>query len=168
MAEKFWAADIRERSARLRRLVTGMLGALWVLLVLERFGAVALRLFEQGSDDELLRRFVYQLVAACPEVFFLLSLWWIRQALAAFARGELYAPIITRMLERVGAMLVAGAVIKVFLVPGAAYLLGFGPGYWVAFDVSGLVLVAIGLSLGIIAQVLRRASELQAELDEIF
>lgn len=161
-------ADIRERSARLRRFVTGMLVVLWGLLVLERFGGVALQLATQGMGGEPLRRLCYQFVAACPEVFYLLSLWWIRQALAAFARGELYAPTITRMLDRVGVMLAVGAIVNVFLVPIAARMLGFGPGYWVAFDISGLVLGAVGLSLTVIARVLRQASKLQVELDEIF
>lgn len=168
MIEESATADIRTRSARLRRFVTGMSVVLWVLLVLERFSEVAIQLSTQGVGADQLRRLAYQFVIACPDVFYLLSLWWIRQALAAFARGELYAPTITRMLDRVGTMLVAGAFINVFLVPAAARMLGFGPGYWVAFDVSGLVLGAIGLSLKVIAQVLRRASELQAELDEIF
>ena len=168
MPGKAASADIRERSARLRRFVTGMLVVLWALLLLERFGAVMVELFRQGAGGASLHRLAYQLVVACPEVFYLLALWWIRQALAAFARGELYAPTITRMLDRVGVMLVAGALVNVFMVPAAARLLGFSPGYWIAFDVSGLVLAATGLSLTIIARVLRSASGLQAELDEIF
>ncbi|WP_266170336.1 DUF2975 domain-containing protein [Dyella subtropica] len=168
MVGKSTVADIRRRSARLRQFVTCLLAALWVLLMLERFGAVAIQLSTHGFDGEPLRRLADQLVAACPEVFYLLSLWWIRQALAAFARGELYTSTITKMLGRVGAMLAAGAFISVFLVPAATYMLGFGPGYWVAFDVSGLVLGAVGLSLHIIGRVLQRASELQAEIDEIF
>ncbi len=161
-------ADIRGRSARLRRLLTWVSVVLWSVFVLERFGGVGFRLIREGPAAEPLRRLMVELVAAAPEVFFLLSLWWIREALAAFARGDLYAPTITRMLERVGAMLAAGAFIEVFLVPTADRLLGSGPGYWVAFDVSGVVLGAVGLSLGVIARVLRRASEVQAELDEIF
>lgn len=168
MIGKSATVEIRVRSARMRRFITGLLAVLWVLLVFERFGAIALQLSTHGLGGEPLRRLGYQVVAGCPEVFYLLALWWIRQALAAFARGELYAPTLTGMLDRVGTMLVVGAIINVFLVPGAARLLGFGPGYWVAFDVSGLVLAAVGLSLKVIAQVLRRASQLQAELDEIF
>jgi len=42
------------------------------------------------------------------------------------------------------------------------------PGYWIAFDVTGLVLGAIGLSLVIVSHILDRAGELKAELDEIF
>lgn len=168
MLQKSTTADIRDRSWRLRRFVTGLLIVLCVLLVLERFSPVSIQLSSEGFSGVPLRRLAYQLVAACPEVFYLLSLWWIRQALAAFARGDLYAPTITAMLDRVGTALAAGAFISVFLVPGAARMLGFGLGYWLALDVSGLVLGAIGLSLTVIARVLRYASELQAELDEIF
>ncbi|GAA0704601.1 DUF2975 domain-containing protein [Dokdonella soli] len=161
-------ANIRHRSARLRRFVTCLSVVLSVMLVLEHFSQLAIELSMHGFGGTQLRRLAYQFATACPEVFYLLSLWWIRQTLAAFARGELYASTITRMLDRVGAMLAAGALIGVFLLPSVAYMLGFGQGYWVAFDVSGLVLGAIGLSLNIIAKVLGRASELQAELDEIF
>ena len=72
------------------------------------------------------------------------------------------------MLDRVGTMLATGAFISVFLVPSASRAVGFGPGYLIAYDVSGLVLGAVGLSLKVIAHVLRRGSEMQAELDEIF
>jgi hypothetical protein len=168
MAGESATAEIRERSARLRRLVTGLLAVLSILLVLERFSELAIQLSTQGLGAVPLRRLANQLVAACPDVFYLMSLWWIRQALAAFARGDLYAPTITRMLDRVGTMLAAGAFIDVFLVPAASRMLGFGPAYWVAFDVSALVLGAIGLSLNIISRVLQRACELQTELDEIF
>lgn len=65
-------------------------------------------------------------------------------------------------------MLATGAVITVFLLPSAAAALGFSPGYIVAYDVSSMVLGAIGLSLKIIAYILQRACEAQAEMDEIF
>ncbi len=168
MASLATPVDIRERSARLRRVLTCLAASLWGLLLLERFGDIGLQLARQGVTDERLRRLGVQIVAACPEVFYLLSLWGIRDALAAFARGELYTATIARMLERVGVMLAIGACISVFLMPTLDRLLGFGPGYVIAFDVSGLVLGAVGLSLRILAQVLRRASALQAELDEIF
>jgi uncharacterized membrane protein YqaE (UPF0057 family) len=160
--------EIRDRSARLRGALTWLSAVLWGLLVLERFGAVGLQLVTHGVGGEPLRRLAFQAVAACPEVCYLLSLWGIRDALAAVARGELYAPTITRMLDRVGVMLAVGACINVFLIPTLDRLLGFGPGYVIAFDISGLVLGAVGLSLRILAQVLRRAGELEAELDEIF
>lgn len=92
----------------------------------------------------------------------------VRRALAEFARGELFAPTITRLLDRVGTLLATGAFLGVFVVPALQRALGVGPGYWIAFDVSGLVLGALGLSLTVIARVLGRAAVLQAELDKIF
>jgi hypothetical protein len=168
MAEKTSQADIQRSSANLRRFLTCLLVALATTLVLERFSAVAIQLFRRGADADGMRLLAFECVTACPEILYLLALWWIRQALAAFAKGELYTPVITHMLDRVGVMLAAGAVISVFIVPSAAKALGFAPGYVIAFDVTGLVLGAVGLSLKIIAHVLRRAAQIQAELDEIF
>jgi hypothetical protein len=168
MAGKATTEGIQRTSARLRRFVTGLLLVLVVLLFLERFGAVGLQLIEGGFGGEGIRRLAFELVAACPEMLYLLSLWWIRQALSEFAGGKLYTPSVRRMLDRVGTTLAAGALISVFLVPSASRALGFGPGYWIAYDVSALVLGAIGLSLKVIAHVLRLASEMQVELDEIF
>ena len=168
MAKESTQADIQRTSARMRRLVSVLVASLALLLILERFSALTLRMLHQGVGPDDLRRFGFELIAACPEVLYLLSLWWIRQALAAFAEGKLYTPTIAQMLSRVGAVLAIGAGISVFLVPSASKALGFGPGYVIAYDVSGLVLGGIGLSLRVIAHVFRRAAEMQAELDEIF
>jgi DUF2975 family protein len=107
-------------------------------------------------------------VAAFPEALFLLALWWVGAALEAFARGELFAAPIVRMLERVGIALACGAAARIALVPPACRLLGFDPGYWIAFDAAGLTLGAIGLALRAIAGVLRQAAAIQSELDEMF
>jgi hypothetical protein len=74
----------------------------------------------------------------------------------------------TRMLDRVGVVLACGSAVRIFVVPGVCRLLGFDAGYWIAFDAAGLVLRAIGLALKAIAGVLRHASAIQSELDEIF
>ncbi|MDI1480092.1 DUF2975 domain-containing protein [Polyangium sp. y55x31] len=87
---------------------------------------------------------------------------------AAFSRGELFTPTITRALRRVGIMLAAGALMSVFIVPSLTRALGFGPGYVIAYDVGGLVLGAVGLALTLLANVLSHAFALQSELDEIF
>lgn len=168
MPAKETTASLRQRSARLRRFVTCLLVTLAVLLVLERFGAIGLQLYRHGFTGEAQGRFLLECATAFPEVLYLLALWWIRQALAAFAAGELFSPAITRMLDRVGVMLTCGAVITVFVLPSVAAAIGFNPGYMIAYDVSSLVLGAIGLSLKIIAHVLQKASEAQAELDQIF
>jgi len=161
-------ADIRERSSSLRRHLSVLLVALAGTLAFERFGSVGLQLIGAGFAEDGLRRLAFECTRAFPEVLFLVALWWIRQAMVELARGDLFAPTIARMLERVGILLAIGAFIAVFVVPGASRLLGHGPGYLIAYDVSGLVLGAVGLSLKVIAQLVRRASELQAELDGMF
>jgi hypothetical protein len=161
-------AEIRRRSAQLRTFVS----VLWILctalVVLERFSAATIRATQSGFAADDVQTLACEAVSAVPELLFLLGLWWVRQTLAGFARGEWFASPVARMLDRVGIVLVAGSFVRVFVVPGACRLLGLDVGYWIAFDASGMVLGAIGLSLKAIAGVLRRASAVQAELDEIF
>jgi len=158
---------IQRKGARLCRVVTILFVALAVLLVLERFGSLGLA-FIRGEPDDTSQRVSLQLVHACPEVLYLLGLWWIRQALAALAKGDLYAPTLTRMIDRVGSTLAAGALVGVFIVPTASRYIGVDPGYLIAFDVSSLVLGAVGLSLKVFAHVFQHARAMQAELQEIF
>ncbi|MDC0711840.1 DUF2975 domain-containing protein [Stigmatella sp. ncwal1] len=167
MTSKTMTARIRTRSGRLCRAMTLLVALLSVLLVLERFSAVTLALYRDGGAEPA-RRLAQQGVAAIPEVFYLLALWWIRQALAAFARGEFYTPTLTRALSRVGVMLATGALLGVFIVPSVMRVLGFEPGYVIAYDVGGLVLGAVGLALTLLANVLTHAFALQSELEEIF
>ena len=160
--------DIRRRSAQLRTFVS----VLWILsallIVLERFSSATIRAFGSGFAAADVRALACQAVSAVPELMFLMGVWWVREALSAFSRGEWFAAPITRMLDRVGIVLVCGSFARIFVVPGACRLLGFDAGYWIAFDASALVLGATGLALKAIAGVLRYASTVQSELDEIF
>ena len=161
-------ASIQRLSARMRSFAT----ALWIvcltLVVLERFSAATIRVFSSDFASEPLRWLTCQAVAAVPEALFLLGLWWARDALAAFSRGELFELPVTRMLDRVGIVLALGSAARILVVPGACRLLGFNAGHWIAFDAASMVLGAIGLALKAIAGVLRHASAIQSELDEIF
>lgn len=159
---------LRQRSARMRRYVTILWSACLTLVVLERFSAATIRVFTSNFASEPLRAFACQLIAAIPEALFLLGLWWTREALDAFSRDELFAAPITHMLDRVGVVLACGSALRIFVVPGACRLLGFNSGYWIAFDAASLVLAALGIALKAIAGVLRHASAVQSELDEIF
>lgn len=152
----------------MRRFVTVLWVVCLLLIVGERFSAAAIEVFRSGFASEAVRAFACQAVAAVPEALFLLALWWVREALDAFSRGELFAVPMTRMLDRVGFVLACGAAVRILIVPGVCRLLGFDAGYWIAFDTASLVLGAIGLALKAIAGVLRHASALQSELDEIF
>ena len=156
---------IWRQSASLRTAITVLFVSLAALVVLERFGWIAV---ERAASPDVMRRLGVELVAAVPEAFYLLALWWIRSALTSCAAGEFYAPVVTRTLRRVGACVAIGAVLNVAVVPTLDRLLGASPGYWIALDVSGCVLGAIGLSLVILARVLDRARDLQTELDAIF
>lgn len=161
-------ADIQQRSARMRRSVTILWTVCLALVILERFSAAGIAVITSGFGGEAVRWLACEAASAVPEALFLLGLWWARDALSAFARGELFAAPITRMLDRVGIVLACGALVRIAVVPGICRLLGFGAGYWIAFDASALVLGAIGLALRAIAGVLRQASLIQSELDEIF
>lgn len=161
-------ASIRLHSARMRRFVTILWTVCLTLVVLERFSNAGIQAFRSGFAGEAARALACQAVAAVPEALFLLGLWWVRDALAAFSRGELFTLPMTRMLDRVGIVLALGSAVRIFLVPGACRLLGFDAGYWIAFDAAGLVLAALGLAFKAIAGVLRHASTIQSELDEIF
>lgn len=160
--------DVQSYSARVCRNVTILWSACVTLVVLERFSAATIRVVSSGFAASELRAFACQLAAAIPEALFLWGLWWVRAALAAFARGELFALPITEMLERVGMLLACGSAVRILVVPGVCRLLGFNAGYWIAFDAASLVLGATGLALRAIAGVLRHASAIQSELDEIF
>ncbi len=160
--------SIQRLSAKMRRFVTILWAICLTLVVLERFSNVTIKAIQSGFAEHALRELACQAVAALPEGLFLLGLWWVREALAAFSRGELFALPMTRMLDRVGIVLAIGSAARIFLVPGICNLLGFHAGHWIAFDAAGLVLGAIGLALKAMAGVLRHASAIQSELDEIF
>ncbi|MEO7433019.1 MAG: hypothetical protein ABIR62_13550 [Dokdonella sp.] len=145
-------------------LTAGLLG----LLIAERFSAALIGVVSDARAADALGRLGIQCVDAIPEACYLLALWWIRAALAAIAAGDLYGDAVIRMLDRVGVVLAVGAFAGVFLVPAISRLLGSDVGYWIAYDVSGLVLGAIGVSLKIIADVLRHAAAMKADLDGIF
>jgi hypothetical protein len=162
------ADSLRNDAQRLAIVIGVSTVVLWVLLILERLGAPAASLAQSGSDAGALREIARRLVMSVPDVADLAALYFVRVALKSFARGDFFAPVVTRMLERVGAMLAAGALASAFLVPLAERAIGAGPGYWIAFDVSALVLGAVGLALIVIARVLRRASAIESELAGIF
>ena len=166
MSEK--TETIRRQSLRLRRMVTVLWAIAALLVMLERFSAAGIGVVTTGYSGQALRRLASQGVAAVPEVLFLVGLWGVRVALTAFSRGDLFGPAIARMLDHVGSFLAVGALVRVMIVPGICQVLGFGEGYWIAFDASAMVLGAVGLSMKAIAQVLHQASAVQAELDEIF
>lgn len=159
---------LRARSARLAHALTALLIVLTLFLLPERFGAAGASLLREGLAGDSLQRLGTQGVAAIPEACYLLALWWVRCALAEFARGAFHTPVIAKALRRVGVMLSCGAAVALFVAPTLQRILGHDPGYVVAYDIGSAVLCALGLALAMLAHVLKRAAEVQAELDEIF
>ncbi len=162
------ATDIRTRSAGLCNVLSVLFVALAVLTVLEHFSVPLIDLWRHGDWPHTMNTLSVQAIGMLPDIFYLAALWGIRTALAGFARGDFFAPTIAAMLNRVGIWLAAGAVASLFVAPLIMRMLGNGPGYWIAFDVSGIVLGAVGLSLTVVSRVLTRAGALQTELDEMF
>ncbi|HKS21492.1 MAG TPA: hypothetical protein VJZ76_01740 [Thermoanaerobaculia bacterium] len=168
MVKKTVSATVRQRSERVRTAVSVLWAICWLLVIAERFSAATIRLFADDFAAAALRHLLCEFAAATPEALLLWALWRMRATLDAFARGEWFAAPITRMLDQVGVLLACGAALRILIVPGACRLLGESSGYWIAFDAAALVLGAIGLALKAIAGVLRAASAIQSELDEIF
>ena len=160
--------EIQRRSATMQGYVTALWFFSLTLVMLERFSAATIDVFQSGFATPALRAFACQLASALPEGLFLVGLWWVREALSAIARGELFAASVSRMLDRVGTVLACGSVARVAIVPAVCSLLGEGAGYWIAFDASAMVLAAIGLALKAIAGLLLHASHMQSELDGMF
>jgi hypothetical protein len=161
-------SQVQKQSRRLASVVAVLFWALVFLLVLERFGWIPVSLAKGTAATHIAGRLGIQLGSAIAEIFYLAALYGIRAGLDSIATGELFPPILMRMLRRVGFCLTAGALAAVAAVPTIERLFGVGPGYWIAFDISGCTLGAVGMSFALLARVLDRASELKTELDEIF
>src|SRR4051812_18184483 len=117
MAHATGVDSLRADARRLATVIGAATGVLWIPLILERLGAPAAWLAQNGAENGTLRDVMRRLIAASPDVAYLIALHFIRIALASFARGDFFAPIVPRMLSRVGAMLAIGAFASTFLVP---------------------------------------------------
>lgn len=162
------ADPIRDRSARLRTLFGVLLVVMALLLVGERYSALLVRAVGHGVDAAWSRDLRLAAIATVPDVCYLLALAAIRAALGAIARGYRYAQAVTTALARAGMLLAGGAFFTLAIAPGLATLAGAGPGYLIAYDPGAVALVALGLSLKVLAHVLDDARAIERELDEIF
>jgi hypothetical protein len=119
-----------------------------------------------------------------PSLFYLYSLWAIRQGFREFAIGGVLGPAIATGCSRAGIALAIGAALSSVGVPNLSRTLaqtglihpteGMFQGVLV-FDTAYLAVGVVGLALMLLGRLLRRASEIQAEaaslrseLDEFF
>lgn len=156
---------LRQQSARMARGMGVLVAALAVLLVLERFGWLAVA---GSTGSALWQRLALAAVAAVPDALYLAALWWVRRALVELAQGRLFARVVSQALRRVGLLMLASAVLIVFVLPSVFTALGQPPGYRIAYDMSQMASGAVGLALGLVSRLLQQAAAIQSELDEIF
>lgn len=167
MIEADPAAALPRAAARLRRMLSFLLGFAILLLLLERLAYAGAFLPDRGAAA-FVPALGRQLVFAAPAILYLLALWHLRQALAWAARGAPFGPLVPVALERVGWLLVAGAAVAIFLMPAAHRLLGVGFARLIDHDLASIILAAIGAGLTFLARLIRRAAEIEGELDEMF
>jgi hypothetical protein len=166
LAAKEYAFSSRCRISQ--RCTTCLSFALFILLSLERFGWIVAPVLSGHAISPNRARLIGSCLDALPDAFFLLALWWIRNAFSSLAAGDFFASTLTRTLRGVGLCVFIGAVMKTVIVPSIERFLGCGPGYWIALDTAAYALAVLGLALTVLAHVLEAARKLKAELDDIF
>jgi hypothetical protein len=150
------SATLRTRSRLLRTLVDVVLAVLLLVLAVEL--AAVLR-FGHPEPQVLLHRL--------PMLLYLWAIWNARQAIAAVGQGDLFGPLVARLLGRVGLALFLGGLTQVFFVPWLLWGLGWGPSI-AYYDVAAITVGVVGATLMIVAQLLREAARMRQELDEFF
>lgn len=146
---------LRKRARLLRDLVTLVLALLVFVVSIEMLAGIT------GHYPP------YAVTARLPMVFYLAAIWMVRAALASIARGVLFDAVVPRLISRVGIALAAGALTNVFLVPWILRL-GFGRGGFAYYDPAAITLGVAGFALILVARLLAQATEMRAELDEMF
>lgn len=157
---------IEQSAARLCSLLTLLFAGVALLLLVERLGYAGL--YRGAAAAEVGRAALKQLLYAAPAILFLAALWQLRQAVASVARGALFGGILVETLKRVGALLIAGALATMLLMPALHRLLGDAYPRLIEFDVATLIVAAIGAGIIFLARLFESAGAVQRELDEFF
>ena len=147
---------LQARSRVLRNLVT----AVFVILVLALgIEILAIALGRQRPE--------WLLIYRLPMLFYLWAIWTARRAIASIERGEMFDAVVPRLLTHVGLAIFLGALVNVFAAPALLWLIEARSGLF-AYDVAAITLGVVGLTLVLVAQLLRGAAAMRAELDEMF
>ena len=157
------ADNLRASARRLKTWCTLLVAGLLVVLVVE--SAARVGLFGRAPD---VQRLGLDALAAVPALLYLAALWRVRQALAAIAGGDLFTPVLARLLRQVGVLLFLGAACAVALAPLLHRLAGDAFPRLIEYDVANFVLGAIGIAFTFLARLFDRAVGLQRELEDIF
>jgi Protein of unknown function (DUF2975) len=146
--------ELRKQARVLMWLVTIPFGALSILAAL-LIGNVVL----QGG-----RYFDTVALWYLPMALYMLAIWMVRQALKAIADGDLFGEVVPSLLYRVGSLVFAGAIFNEFGRPLITMMIYGHP--WIrTFEASGVTLGVLGLTLALIARLLKSAVDMRDELD---
>lgn len=105
------------------------------------------------------------LLPMAPLPFYLFALWTARTAIVRIGHGDALRVLVSPMLRRIGWALFLGGLTQVFVVPWLGHLNG---GRTLAhYDIGAITLGAVGVTLVIVARLVRDAEADRAELDQI-
>lgn len=161
-------AGLEVGAARLRRILTGLVVFLALVLAAERAGYAGLFGSRGTAQGSLPAALLLQVVLAIPAVLYLGALWALRQAAAAVASGGAFGEAVVRPLRRVGYCLIAGSALALLVMPWLNRLLVPGHPRLIDYDVATLIIAGIGLGLIFLSRLVRQAGAIQAELDQMF
>lgn len=152
---------------RTLRLATLLVMAGLALLLVS--GVVGLPLWPGGTGPRVegYQRFLLSTILGLPACGYLWALWSVQRALAALAVGHTFAPTVARAMRHIGLGVLFGALLQVFAVTNLLRVVLGGRGSYLYFDLSAIVLGVVGAALVMLAALVDRARDLQAELDEI-
>ena len=135
--------------------------AILLVFVLLLFAfAIGIWAVARGGDGTILL-----LMTFLPIPFYLWAIWSARRAVLLIGSGGAFRTILSSMLARIGWALLAGGLVRTFVVPWGIRL-QFGFGSYGAFDPAAITVGVIGLTLVIVARLVAEAEATRAELDE--
>lgn len=107
------------------------------------------------------------LMTFLPIPFYLWAIWTARRAILLIGHGGPIYDVLSSMLARIGAALLIGGLVRVFVVSwGIRLVRGGGP--YGAFDPAAITVGVVGITLMIVARLVADAGAMRAELDEFF
>jgi hypothetical protein len=165
MDESLPSTSLLQKSAR--RLRAALTAAFWIvaaLLLLERLGYAGV--YRGGGID--LGRVGLQLLLSLPAILYLAALWKLRSAVAEAARGAHFGRVAIAASKAAGALLIAGSLASLFVVPMLARLAGEPVERLINADVATLILAAIGMGQMFVAALMERAADAERELESFF
>ena len=165
-------ADLQRQSRWLNRALTFLMVLLGLVILLAWFNP----LWTYGRPgtpprSELDEAMIHGFVFWGPALFYFWALLAVRRALGDITAGRLFQPAIARSLRDVGIGLAGGAIMSAFVQPNLMRVLNeswgrFPFAAWAHIDVAYFAVGTVGLALILLSRVMKRAADIQAELDQ--